>query len=271
MKQNDSNQARNLQPNFLKPSNQKPRLVLKPAVTIAPAENKEVSPKDLEILQMVLEMGYMNVRQVTKKFFGLSSFVTGKAATYTIKKLISNELLKTKDAEVSYESLLLATPKAHAILTEKFPDKKIPQIQKNIFQPRVKHDLLLNDLRIRFEELGFLNKWVSEKAIEEIPFFKRQFQDLPDAICKKRNDKGYFLELEVSMKSSKVYSERIQEYLKALDLEEIKDSEIEGAVFFCTDEKVRDKIKEQIPEGAKNISVLLYSSYFQAKDAARGK
>jgi len=216
-------------------------------------------------------MGYINVKQVTKRFFGLPSMMTEKAAIYSVKKLLTQGYLKTKDADVNQNSLLTATDKAQELVAQTYKDKKVPQYQKSIFQTRVNHDLLLNDLRFRFEELGFLNKWVSEKMLKEIPFLNRQFQDLPDAVCKKRNDKGYFLELEVSMKSPKVYAERIQEYLKVLSLEEIIDAEIEGAVFFCTNELVRDKIKEQIPEGAKNISVLMYSSYFKPKEEAREK
>lgn len=226
-----------------------------------------LAPKDLEILQVVLEMGYLNLKQVTKRFFGIPSMLTEKAAIYTVKKLLTQGYLKTKDQEISERTLLTSTQKAQELIAQTYPDKKVPQYQKSIFQPRVNHDLLLNDLRFRFEELGFLNKWVSEKMLKEIPFLSRQFQDLPDAVCKKKNDKGYFLELEVSMKSPKVYRDRIEEYLKILSLEEIEEAEIEGAVFFCTDEKVRDKIKEQIPENAKNISVLLYSNYFKAKES----
>jgi len=256
MKQNTNTSTQQKPQNFTRP-------YPNPAVEKTPPESQSLNPKDLDILQMVLEMGYLNMVQITKKFFGLPSMVTEKAAGYTVRKLIRMELLKTKDAELSDNTLLMVTPKARELLGEKHTDKKLPEPLKSIFQPRVNHDLLLNDLRIRFEELGFLNKWVSEKMMEEIPFFKRLFQDLPDAVCKKRNGKGYFLELEVSMKSPKVYAERVREYLKILELEEIKDAEIEGVVFFCTDEKVKDKIKEQIPEGVKNISVLMYSNYFQ--------
>jgi len=240
----------------------------------APSENKNVAlatlePKDLEILQVILEMGYLNLKQVSKRFFGLPSMMTEKAALYNVKKLLTQGYLKTKDQDVTLSTLLASTQKAQELVAQTYPDKKVPQYQKSIFQPRVNHDLLLNDLRFRFEELGFLNKWVSENMLKEIPFLNRHFQDLPDAVCKKKNGKGYFLELEVSMKSPKVYLDRIEEYLKVLSQDEINEAEIEGAVFFCTDEKVRDKIKEQIPESAKNISVLMYSNYFKAKEEAK--
>lgn len=274
MNQNQNNAPKVQKPNFVRPYTPKPKGEVKPILkptpksvaVVASQANPQVTPKDLEILQMILEMRYLNLRQITKRFFGIPSFVTEKEVLLTVKKLQSLELIKTKDTELVDESLFTATPKAYELVLKENPDKKVPKVQKSIFQPRVRHDMLLNDLRIRFEELVFLNKWISETAMEEIPFFKKAFIDLPDAVCKKRNDKGYFLELEVSMKSTKVYAERIQEYLKILALEEIQDAEIEGAVFFCTDEKVRDKIREQIPEGVKNISALLYSNYFKVKE-----
>lgn len=271
MKSNQNVQYKSQPQNFVRKVMPKPTLVLKQQTKTEPAPIPSINAKELEILQMVLEMRYMTLRQITKKFYLVSSTVADKSAQYTVKKLLEQGLLKTKDAEIGSESLLVPTLKAYSALAGKYPEAKLPQIQKNIFQPRVKHDLLLNKLRIRFEELGFLNKWYSETMVEEIPFFKRQFADLPDAVCKKKNEKGYFLELEVSMKSTKVYAARIEEYLRILALEEINDAGIEGAVFFCTDEKVRDKIKEQIPEGVKSISALLYESYFPSKAKPGGK
>jgi hypothetical protein len=180
-----------------------------------------------------------------------------------IDKLIKAGHLRSKDVNLTNESLILVTESGRELVIKENPDKKVPVVTKNIFQPRVKHDLLLNDLRIRFEELNFLNKWTSEVSLKEVGFFLREFKDLPDAVCKKKNDKSYFLELEVSMKAPSIYKARIEEYLKILEKEEMIDAGIEGVIFFCTQEEVAEKIKEQIPEGVKGISVLLYSNYFK--------
>lgn len=210
------------------------------------------------ILCYVLEMRYLSFEQVQRKF----SF---KGVEEAVRELIKADYLKCKDEVLVFESLLRATSKAQELLQRLYPDKKIPQAEKNIFMPRVKHDLLLNDLRIRFEELGFIKKWVSEGQLKELPVFLRAFTELPDAVCVKKNEKSYFLELEVSQKASKQYRERIAEYLKVLEKEEIRKAHIEGVIFFCYYEEVRDKIKSEIPEGARGISVLLYKNYFKEK------
>jgi hypothetical protein len=225
----------------------------------ARASKEEVFPRESELLTYVLDMRYLSLAQIKKRF------ELNEKAKPVLEKLVSEGRLKTKDKDWSESTLFVATPKAQEILQKENPDKKVPPAEKNIFQPRVNHDLLLNDLRIRFEDLGFISKWVSEKQMKEVSFLLRCFQDFPDALCKKKNDKSYFLELEVSEKGPKQYRERIDSYLDILKKEEIKDAGIEGVIFFCVKEEVVEKIKSQIPEGAKGISVLSYYNYFKPK------
>lgn len=208
------------------------------------------------ILNYILEMRYMSFEQLTLKF-PLANLKE------VLSNLIKQELLATKAEVLEKDSLIKATAKAQETIKTMYPNKKVPEYLKSIFQPRIKHDLLLNDLRIRFEELKFIKKWVSEAQLKELPVFLRAFTNMPDAICIKNNDKGYFLELEVSQKGPKQYLERIEEYQKILKNEDIKNAGIEGVIFFCLYEEVQEKIKELVPKGTKEISVLSYKKYFK--------
>lgn len=227
--------------------------------------NTEKKNIELPLLNYILEMRYLSFDQIKRRF------ELGSDADIVVSNLITKGLLRTKDVQFKDDTLFRVTPKAQELIQKTYPDKKVPQVEKNIFQPRVRHDLLLNDLRIRFEDLGFISKWVSERQMKEIPLFLRSFQDFPDAVCVKKNSKSYFLELEVSGKGPKQYRERIASYLEVLKKDEVKEAGIEGVIFFCINEDNIEKIKKEIPEGAKGISVLLYENYFKIKQAERGQ
>ncbi|WP_413942744.1 replication-relaxation family protein [Bdellovibrio sp. HCB-162] len=231
---------------------------------------KELNTLEKNIIKYILEMRYMNLGQIKKKFFRANEEFAAKASG-VVADLVTSGYLKTKDPVLTLNSLFTVTNEGREVVVNGHPGKTVPQVQKNIFSPRVKHDLLLNDLRIRFEDLNFLTKWISEVSLKEIGLFLREFKDLPDAVCYKKDKKAYFLELEVSPKSPKVYAERIDHYLKVLENEEIQKAGIEGVIFFCTDDKVIEKIKAQIPEGVKEISVLSYHKYFAPKPPEQNK
>lgn len=233
----------------------------KPKVLAPIAPIVSVPSKDVAILEYILQMRYLSIKQIAKRFFNTMAGPDAVAAGIVMEEFVKSGLLQTKVTKTS-ETIFLATTMAREYITKENPNKNYAQITRQVFMPRVKHDLLLADLRVRFEELNFVTKWYPEALLKEVPLFLREFQNLPDAICKKPNGMAYFLELEVSMKSLKVYSERIQEYTRILAKDEIKEASIEGVIFFCTDEKVQEKIKSLIPKTAKNISVLRYDTYF---------
>ncbi len=224
-------------------------------VAVLPEERK----KDLAIVLYLLEMKYMTMDQIIRKFF------EGAKVEERLQRLLDEGLIETKDKEMSLSCLMRPSTKGYEEVKKAFPDVKVPIRERSVFPPRLNHDLMLNDLRIRFEELGFLLNWQSETKLREIPFFLRSFKDLPDALCKKKNDKAYFLELEVAKKNPKLYRDRIKEYLEHLKKKEFIEANIEGVIFFCAKPEVVEIIRKEIPEGAKGISVQPYSKYFKAE------
>ncbi|MDG0816425.1 replication-relaxation family protein [Bdellovibrio svalbardensis] len=221
---------------------------------------KLLSMNELEITKYVLEMRYLTLGQIITRFYD-----EGRVEE-SVRKLLNLQILKCKDETLNEQSLFLATLKGFELVQAEWKDKKIPQVTKSVMPGRLNHDLLLNDLRIRFEQLNYLKQWASEQSLKEVPLFLREFQNMPDACCKKKNDKSYFLELEVAMKNAKAYRDRIETYLKVLQHPDMKGAGIEGVIFFCTDDKVVEVIKKQIPKEAKGISVMPYYKYFANKD-----
>ena len=225
-------------------------------------EKKEVRPlkkthPKKQILKLLLEMKFMTKSQLEKKFSWVSDFEK------VMDSLFQEELIKKRKIENVEEEILLTTPKGFQFIEEDFKDDSLlPKPQGNVFTGRVRHDLKLADLRMRFEELGFIKKWTSEEMMKEVPPLRELMKDFPDAICRKKDDRAYFLELEISNKGSTRYSDRIQEYLDILESETCKNLKIDGVLFLCTHEKVKETIKSKIEEGETRISVLPFDRYF---------
>lgn len=228
-----------------------------PNATVKEVANPPLSKIEQEMLKYILEMRYMTMDQLIRKFYD------GGRVEAALGKLFDHDLIKTKDKEVTLESLVLLTEKGHEELKKAFPEKRLPDLYKKVFPFRVNHDLHINDLRIRFEELSFISKYISEEQLKTIPFFLREFQDLPDGVCIKKDGKGYFLEMEISGKGLKQYRERMDLYTRVLKTEEMKQQQIEGVIFFCTDDEVMSDIKRAIPKETKNYSVMPYKKYFE--------
>ena len=238
--------------------------VFKNSVASSAPQQKEATEVELTLFHYLLEMKFLNTKQIIRKFPKLADLPANHTdqakldlmnpedelftlITRQIKDLCMRGYLKCSDPVITDTSLIHPTSKSYETLKAKYKDKDIPQIPVRHFPFGVNHDLILNDLRIKFEELNFLNRWVSEKTMEEIPFIHQTFQKLPDAICKKKNDKSYFLELENSKKSGKRYEERIQEFKSILAKKEIVESGIEGVVFICTDIETEELIRNLLP------------------------
>lgn len=221
----------------------------------------EDTNKDLDIVLYILEMRYLTMDQIIRKFY------EGGKVEKRVERLFDEGLIEVKDEALNLSSLVRVTSKGYEKAEEHFKDVIVPKKEKGSFPARINHDIMLTDLRIRFEELGFLKSWESETKLKEIPFFLRAFKDFPDAICKKKNDKCYFLELEVSKKGPKQYRERIDEYLEKLKEKEFLEAQVEGVIFFCVYPEVMEAIKKEIPKGSKGVSVQLYSKYFPGNES----
>jgi hypothetical protein len=228
--------------------------------TQMPLAKKAVTPilpteKERQLLKYTLEMKFISLGQAQRKFLSQDKDIR-------LNELLKEGFLKCSDEAIGEASLLVTTQKTYDLLKAEAPDKGLALPVKRIFQPAVNHDLKLVELRMRFEGLNFIEKWFSEQMLEAVPLMKRTFQDLPDAVCRKKNQKSYFLELEISKKGPKAYEERISEYAKVLELPEILEAGIEGVIFLCTNPEVEELIRSKLPK-SKTMSALPYDRYFK--------
>ena len=114
----------------------------------------------------------------------------------------------------------------------------MPDLTKTMLPAGIRHDLILNDLRYALEKRNLVTKWYSEKMLMNEGSLRKHVSDLPDALVIDSKGSGYFMELEVAMKSKGQYEARIRGIQKALEVDSVKREKIIGGWFVCTDEKV---------------------------------
>jgi hypothetical protein len=265
--------------NYVKPFNQRPEAAKaksKPAFSPSepvrePSKGKsKLTPKILEaieirnqeIIKYILEMKFMTIPQLIKSFFMFAE--ASKQELYAksaIKKLSGLEYIRAIEHTATEQTLLVATAKGQEYLQKFAEGKKVAAPIAKVWDPVVRHDLMLVDIRQRFEELGYITKWYSEQQLISLPQFASLMKDLPDAIVMDTEGRGYFLELEISRKGNQRYVDRVAEYKKLISSEQMKKEKISGVMFLCTDEKVYDLIKGIVAKENLDILVHLVSSY----------
>jgi hypothetical protein len=223
----------------------------------AATETPKISLNQMEMIKFMLDMRYSRKRQIMKRFG--DSDVT----RVELGALLQAGHIKTKDSDLVAESLLIPTLAGYSALKEIAEGVHLPEPIQRLFEPMVRHDILLGDIRIKFEELNFIERWNSEEMLKVLPGFAALMRDLPDAMCERKDGPRYFLELEISQKTKKQYSERIQEYLQLIELPALKSQNVTGVIFICTDPHVQKIIKELLPVGNKGFSALHISRYLK--------
>ena len=217
------------------------------------------------ILKFMLDMKYARKRQIVQRF-GKSTQTESD-----IGYLLERGYIKARDNEMTAETLFVPTADGYNALLSEAEGKLLAQPLVRIFEPTVRHNVLLGDIRIRFEELNFIRKWNSEEMLKVVPGFHALMKDLPDAMCERVDGQKYFLELEISQKTRKQYDDRMREYDRLLKNPEIQSQGITGVMFLCTDLNVISIIKSLVPKECKIFSILPLNRYIRDFPMTSGK
>lgn len=217
------------------------------------------------IVKFLLDMKYAKKRQLLQRFGQTPQ------TEADIGLLLDRGWIKSRDREMTADTLFVPTMAGYNALLKGSEGKLLAQPLTRIFEPTVRHNVLLGDIRIKFEELGFIKKWNSEEMLKLLPGFTEMMPDVPDAMCERRDGPKYFLELEISQKSKKVYEDRVAEYERILQMPEIQDQGITGVMFLCTDRNVLEILKSLLPKENKLFSALPLNRYLKNFEMTNGR
>ncbi len=233
-----------------------------------------IEKRNLDIIKFLLEQKYATHEQIQTKFFG---FAREKQKAYfesALRKLLALEYISIKERADEKVPLIMATAKGHEFLKERAYGKQIPKLTTKIFEPEVRHDLILNDLRVQMENQKLVTKWFSEQSLECEGSLLKDMKDLPDALILSPSKKGSFLELEISMKGGPRYAARIEEYKKVLEMSHIKKA-LNAETAFASDSSVTPHARQNAalngssPLGYPHLSVIFICTDPKVFDAIK--
>lgn len=175
--------------------------------------------RDYEILKFILEMKFSSIDEIHFKFFKSSNSKGIRVGTsYVIKRLSQLEkegFLSSTRAFNATKKLFYGTQKAQNLLSKIYPELNLPRSIKTIDGRTVAHDYYLLLLRLKLEESGKSNNWISDRKIKSSPELYGSLGKVnsPDGIYTNTENQKVALELEVSVKSKTIYKDKVSKYV----------------------------------------------------------
>ncbi len=182
----------------------------------------QLTKRDLEILEFVLEMKFSDLKTIHQKFFTVTKSghksVSDWWARERVGLLKKHGFLTAKRISFSGTSYFLATQLAQMALSNMCEGRSFVQPLDEIDIRTFEHDRLVIEARCALERLGRATKWYSERRLKSEQYLTlglaRRYQ--PDAIYVNKLNEPVAFELEIAPKTIDRYEEKIRKYLEII-------------------------------------------------------
>ena len=183
--------------------------------------------RDKDILEAILTFGMLSTRQIQRKFFQNTSIKTVQRRL----RILKNANWIRSVYGVGSEHVWTLKEKGSRALGEDYCLK----INRNSLY----HDLMCNEIRLTFEEMGADGEWLSSHhlrylASKEKNPYQRKEDSLPDWLfCPKA--KTVALEIELHLKGKKRMMETVEKYAGKMD-------DVYSIIYFVPTKRLGEKI-----------------------------
>lgn len=204
-----------------------------------------ITPRDLEILEFVLEMKFTGLNEIYEKFFkNIQSGEISKSdwwARERVTKLLTAGFLE-KVKFLSVKVFYLLSEKGYYFLKNSVPSKTFCRPVTSIDCRTLDHDMRIQGLRIHLEKTRGITKWQSERALTEIPEVRRYLgkEFRPDAIFENPNGEKVAFELELSRKSHERYNDKVKRYVDIMQSSDASKRIFKRTLVICNDKTIAD-------------------------------
>ena len=213
--------------------------------------NIQLTKRDLDIFEFVLEMKFADLNTIHQKFF--SHLQSGKISVSSwwarerLALLRQHGFLRTVRFTFSGKTYFLATELAHVALTNMRIERSFVRPVQGIDVRTFEHDLRVIEARLALERLGRAANWVPERRLKSdlalASGLSRQYQ--PDAIYQNKHGEMMAFELEISPKKKERYAEKLRKYLDVIRQAETQGGPgFRGALFVVCHDHVFNILSE---------------------------
>lgn len=236
-----------------------------------------ITPRDLEVLCFVCEMKFASLEDLYSKFFKvLRSGQESKSNWYArerIMQLVKHNFLSRVFSFSERTSYFVGTSKAYLSILkqcpERIPTRPLSRIDQNTFH----HDKTLIKVRLQLESLGVVKSWISDRQLFQYPELCLNFGEgnQPDAIYVNQEGERVALELEMTRKSKRRYTDKVRNYAYLLREQKNNPVGFKKVHYIVGSEALRDLIFDEVKIYPNQFSIQMLNDLLPASLNLKGE
>lgn len=227
------------------------------------SKNVNLTSRDLEIIEFIIDMKFASVEDVFQKFFKVTlkeeSALSDLWAKKRLLQLEQGHFLRAKKIPMEKHLYYMATFKGYYTLTSVHPEKAFTKPVGGFDFRTFGHDKLVLKCRMDFEEHLKIQSWISDRKLKSSVELSGGLtsRQVPDAIYTTVSGERIAFELEISRKAKSRYSEKIRKYVQLLRNTEPSKKKFDLVQILCTQEPVYDLLIKETK---------IYGSFFKVQN-----
>lgn len=228
----------------------------------------KLNQRDLEILEFVLDMKFVSVNDVYRRFFSITlSGEKAKSNEWAIRRLQQLEwsgYLKGVFSFSERTKFYLATGKAYQFVSKSKPEEEILKPSAVIDHRTFTHDRYVLEARIILENRKAAECWISDKKLRSSTELSGglTLSNVPDGIYFDLEGKRVALEMELSQKSHKDYLNKIKKYVSMMRSEDRTINVFDRVLYVCAKRNAHDFLVKETKIYGNLFEVKTFSEFF---------
>jgi hypothetical protein len=216
-----------------------------------PKKRIELTNRDFEIIEFILDMKFASVEEVFIKFFSITrENENAKSLAWAKKRLYQLEHAKFLNAVYNYSNSVryyTATYKGYYALVNFKPELMLAKPTGGFDQRTFEHDKTVLKARILLEKEKKVTSWLSDRRLKATPDFMPNLAlgYFPDAIYLDASGRKVALEVEIAVKAKSRYLDKIKRYLSVMRNLDPNSAGFEKCLYVCSKKSVANNIKYQ--------------------------
>lgn len=209
-----------------------------------------LTPRDLDIIEFVLEMKFSAIEDIHSKFFKLTkngqTSYNIRWARERVAILVNNKMLEALK-EVCHRTIYVATMKGYFYLKNSRNHKNYCRPLLDVDSRTFDHDHRVIKNRILLEQKGIVNEWLSERSLFELEEVKQSLsaEFRPDAIYINPVGEKVAFELEIARKSKDRYHQKIKRYIQIMTESSESSRLFDKVHYVCEKQNVLDLVRSE--------------------------
>ena len=220
-------------------------------------KNVELTARDFEIIQFIIEMKFSSVDEVFRKFFKLKlNAELAKSQAWAKKRLQQLEKARFIKSVYSFSEstrFYVGTYLGYYALAQMKPLEFLVKPHSGFDQRVFNHDQQVLNCRLHLEESRSGSDWISERKLKSDPKALKNLTQLyiPDGVYTSTSGQKVAFELEIAMKAKSRYKDKIKKYINIIRSEKAEAKLFDRVHYVCAKDTLKSYlIKETRIYGA---------------------